>query len=182
MRRVERQAGGVRRITPAIRKGRQLLRVEPDAETAAQNQSALESRRTPRQTNLRSEVFLAGISQIALFHYQTSECRGALAEYRIADMAGGLAQRRIIFPAKAKIHREVRFNFPVLLNIEREVVKAEVFMVVRRLSRHGIEITAFLIRRIVGVAPQVPKVKCRPRRTSICIEKLGSGDVRTEFE
>src|SRR6266850_8258574 len=66
-----------------------------------------------------------------------------------------------VFPSQAQVHRQVWFQFEVILRKERINVAADVFLYAGWLSGARVKGAAFLGRRVIAPIPQVVELVAR---------------------
>jgi hypothetical protein len=172
-------------IRTPIERDRFFHAIVADPESAANDKAVVQvlmeqrqSSRTPRKTDLRSEIVIAGVVEIpAYFESKARQRIRECAEDRVADVPIFFADWTEVLPAQTKINREIGFDLEIILNEERINVRADIFSRVGRLPGLRIEVSIFLLRRVVQKILDVIERVSRPGRARLDVNVLFLIDV-----
>src|SRR5690348_13366636 len=179
-----------RRVRAAVQRNRLLHPVVDEAEAAANDEAVLglhlrqrKGRWTPRESNLRAKVSVAGLVYVAAnLHVKAKQRIGSGAEQRSADIVVFLVNRPEVFPTQAEVHSQAVACLPIVLQEYCIVVGADIVRRGGRYTRPRVEISVLRLWCIIYKFPQIAKRVGRPSATGLRIGVLLFSNVHSELQ
>src|SRR5215469_9807992 len=147
-----------------------LFLVVVEAVTATNDRAVVESRGTPGETDLRSEVAFLGSPRIAPENGQTRHISGSRAGIGHEHVVLFRIQRAEIGIAQAQIERQVRAVLEIVLNKQSPDILAIILALGCGQPAVRIEATVFLVGRVIQESPQVEEVVTGYAATDALVE------------